>query len=96
MNELSPSPQVEALPNISLIDRLHNKWMTFAAAGAALVSSLVAPAFEDRPAYANTAVQAVIGMPFEGKWASDISVNPSFRGCRYVRYAGFGSECGDQ
>ena len=70
-----PAPPIEASPNI--FERLCNRWMVI---GATVLTGLLlakAPSFE-KPAYAANAKQAVVGMPFEGKWAYVNKVKPPY------------------
>lgn len=52
-----------------IFDRLRSRWNTIVAASAAVLAVSISSPFDVEPAYATGSEIAVIGMPFDGKWA---------------------------
>lgn len=69
-----------AIGSLGIFNRLRNKWTTIAAVASAVVAIATAPSFEEQPAYAANTETAVVGMPFDGKWAAASLVNPDAQG----------------
>jgi hypothetical protein len=71
-----PPALVEASPG--LFNKLRNKVTTLIAVGTAALALATGPNLEEQPAYAVNSKQAVIGMPFTGKWAFTNKVTPPY------------------
>lgn len=80
MSELIPSEMQGAAPpeNVGFVDKLKNRWLTTAVLGLVGTGVAVIGPGNQEAAHAVDPIKATIGMPFQGKWAWNVAINPPY------------------
>ena len=77
MSELPSPSDFTPEPIMEVSEPVPSKWSRILATGITAIAVLGAPIANEQPSRAETS-QAVIGMPFSGKWGFNAIVNPPF------------------